>query len=127
MNRKLLLRITIPSVIIGAFLFTSCLVSIRYIHRLQSNLADILAQNVTSLQAVQELEIQVRQLRFHTFLYLLDPKRERRNLISRIEDDQKKFEAALDMVREVFKVSGTVEEEKLLRTIEESYDQYKNE
>src|SRR5258708_1019372 len=69
MNRKLLLRFTIPSVIIGLFLFAACLVSIRYIHRLQTNLADILNQNVASLQAVQELEIQVRQLRFHTVLH----------------------------------------------------------
>ena len=69
MNKKLLVRSTIPSVIIGLFLFAACLVSIRYIHHLQSNLAEILRQNVTSLQAVQELEIQVRQLRFHTFLY----------------------------------------------------------
>ena len=92
MNRKLLFRITVPSVVFGVFLFAACLLSIRYIHRLQSNLADILAQNVASLQAVQELEIQVRQLRFHTFLYLLDPQPER---LSRIEDDQEKFEARL--------------------------------
>ena len=121
MNRKLLLRFTIPSVIIGLFLFTACLVSIRYIHRLQTNLADILAQNVTSLQAVQELEIQVRQLRFHTFLYLLNPQPER---LLRIEDAQTKFETAVDKVREV---STTDEEKALLRTIEDIYHQYKKE
>ena len=77
MNRKLLFRFTIPSVIIGLFLFTACLLSIRYIHRLQRNVADILNQNVISLQAVQELEIHVRELRFHTFLYLLHPQPDR--------------------------------------------------
>src|SRR5258708_6363045 len=88
MNRKLLLRFTIPSVIIGLFLFTACLVSIRYIHRLQANLADVLNQNVISLQAAKELEIQVRQLRFHTVLHLLNPQKER---LARIKDDQAKF------------------------------------
>jgi hypothetical protein len=63
MNRKLLLRITVPSVVFGVFLFAACLLSIRYIHRLQANLADILAQNVISLEAVQEVEIHIRQLR----------------------------------------------------------------
>src|ERR1017187_4941849 len=121
MNRKLLLRITVPSVIFGVFLFAACLLTILYIHRLQANLADILAENVTSLQAVQELEIQVRQLRFHTFLYLLDPNSER---LRRIEDDQKRFEEALVVVR---RVSTSSEEVALRETIEKTYDQYKKE
>jgi two-component system, NtrC family, sensor histidine kinase HydH len=121
MNRKLLFRITIPSVIFGVFLFAACLVSMRYIHRLQANLADILAQNVISLQAVQELEIQVRKLRFHTFLYLLDPQPER---LSRIEDDQRRFEDALEAARGV---STTNEEQALLRRIEKTYEQYQKE
>jgi signal transduction histidine kinase len=126
MKRKLLLRITVPSVVFGVFLFAACLLSIRYIHRLQSNLAEILNQNVTSMQAVQELEIQVRQLRFHTFLYLLKPQPER---LLRIEDAQTKFEAALDRVREISTTDqDTTENERtLLRTIEDTYQQYKKE
>jgi two-component system, NtrC family, sensor histidine kinase HydH len=121
MKRKLLLRITVPTVVFGVVLFAACLLSIRYIHRLQSNLADILADNVISLQKVQELEIQVRQLRFHTFLYLSDPKPD---LLSRIGEDQTKFENALDAVRTV---SRTDDEQALLRMIEKTYEQYKNE
>lgn len=121
MNRKLLLRITVPSLLFGVLLFTACLLSIRYIHRLQANLADILAQNVISLRAVQELEIQVRQLRFHTFLYLLDPQAER---LKRVEDDQEKFEQALDEARQG---STTDDERALLETIETTYQQYKRE
>src|SRR5229473_1667246 len=71
MNRKLLVRFTIPSLVIGLSFFAACLISIRYIHRLQTNLADVLAENVVSLEAAQELEIGVRQLRFHNLLYLL--------------------------------------------------------
>jgi two-component system, NtrC family, sensor histidine kinase HydH len=119
MKRKLLLRITVPSVVFGVVLFAACLLSIRYIHRLQANLADILAENVISLQAVQELEIQVRQLRYHTFLYLSDPNPARLN---RIAEDQKRFEDALEIARGV---STTNEEQALLRTIETTYEQYK--
>jgi two-component system sensor histidine kinase HydH len=119
MNRKLLLRFTIPSVIIGLFLFAACLVSIRYIHRLQASLADILNQNVASLQAVQELEIQVRQLRFHTVLYLLHPQDK---WLARIKDDQMQFEAALEKVRDV---SPTAEEKNLVKEINDTYEEYK--
>ncbi len=121
MKRKLLLRITVPTVVFGVLLFAACLLSIRYIHRLQSNLADILAENVISLQAVQELEIQVRQLRYHTFQYLSRPQPD---LLDRIEGDQSKFENALDAVR---MVSRTDEEKDLLREIEKTYEKYKSE
>ncbi len=119
MNRKLLFRITIPSVVIGLFLFGACLLSVRYIHRLQSNVADIQNENVISLQTVQELEIHVRELRFHTFLYLLHPQADR---LAHIEDSQAKFEAALDETR---RLSTTDEEKLLLATIKKTYDQYK--
>lgn len=121
MNRKLLFRITIPSVVIGLFLFAACLLSIRYIHRLQSNVGEILNQNVSSLQAVQELEIYVRQLRFHTFLYLLNPQADRKG---RIDEAQAKFEEALEETRQL---STTDEEKALFRQIEGTYHQYKKE
>jgi signal transduction histidine kinase len=78
------------------------------------------------MQAVQELEIQVRQLRFHTFLYLLHPEQDR---LGRIEDAQTKFEAALERVRDISTTDEdtTDEERSLLRTIENTYQQYKKE
>ncbi len=50
MNRKLFIRLTVPSLVVGVSFFVACLVSIRYIHRLQTNLARLLAENVTSMQ-----------------------------------------------------------------------------
>src|SRR5207244_1963010 len=52
---------------------------------------------------------------------LLDPQAER---LKRVEDDQEKFEKALDDARQV---STTDEEQALLKTIEETYQQYKKE
>jgi len=121
MNRKLFIRFTVPSLIIGLSFFAACLISIRYIHRLQTNLAILLAENVTSLQAAQELEIRVRQLRFHNLLYLLDPRPER---LGPIQEDQDSFESALTLARQV---SQAPEEQRQISAIEEGYQAYKME
>jgi two-component system, NtrC family, sensor histidine kinase HydH len=121
MNFKLLLRVTAPAIGIGLLLFATCLASIRYIKRLQTNLVNILSDNVTSLQAAQELEIRVRQLRFHSVLYLMDPRPER---LKPIEADQEHFEEALEVVRQT---ADTPEEEDCFRRIEEAYQDYQRE
>jgi signal transduction histidine kinase len=118
MNQRLLLRITAPAVAIGVVLFAACLFSMRYIHRLQTSLADVLAENVTSLRAAQELEIRVRQLRFHSLLFLTDPRDKRR---APIEEDQRGFEQALEEVRAV---AREPEELALLEEIERAYHKY---
>ena len=97
MNHRLLIRVTAPAVAIGLLLFATCLYSIHSINHLQANLADIVAENVTSLQAAQELEIRVRQMRYHTMLYLVDPTEKR---LRRIEEDQQNFNDAFQLVRE---------------------------
>jgi two-component system sensor histidine kinase HydH len=121
MNRKLLFRFTIPALAVGVLFFTACLLSVRYIHRLHTSLGNILDDSVISLQAAQELEIRVRQLRFHTLLYLLDPKPER---LTPINEDQERFEVALEVAREA---SSTEEEMLLVWEIDEAYQKYKEE
>jgi len=84
MNRRILLQLTAPTVLMAE----SCLprawpASCRSIGW-QANLARILSENVTSLEAAQELEIQLRQLRFHSFLYVIDPTEKRRRLSTAI-------------------------------------------
>jgi two-component system sensor histidine kinase HydH len=119
MNRKLFLRFTIPSLVIGLAFFAACLISIGYIHRLQTNLTNVLSENVASLQAAQELEIRVRQLRFHTLLFLLEPKDEK---LGPVEEDQAKFEESLEAARQA---SRTVDEQAKVREIETAYAVYK--
>jgi signal transduction histidine kinase len=121
MNRNLLVRFTIPSLVIGLSFFAACLISIRYIHRLQTDLTDVLKENVASVQAAQELQIRVRQLRFHNILYLLEPKDER---LRSVTDDQKHFEDSLTRAREA---SRTAEEKAQITAIDEAYKQYKAE
>src|SRR4249920_2511070 len=96
MNRRILIQVTAPAVIIGILLFIACGASAWYIDRLQTSFARILSRNVNSLQAAQDLELRVRQLRFHCFLYLIDPKPAR---LQPMQEDHAHFEEALALAR----------------------------
>jgi signal transduction histidine kinase len=119
MNRKILIQVTAPAVIIGSLLVATCLVSAWYISRLQSNLAAILAENVHSLEAAQDLEIRVRQLRFHSLLQPFDSSPARRKAI---EDAQSRFEQSLGTVRQL---ANTEEERACVDKIDSGYQRYK--
>lgn len=121
MNRRILISVTVPAVVIGLLLFGTCLANAWYVNRLQTNLARILSQNVTSQQAAQELEIRVRQLRFHSFLYLMNPTIARQEPI---ENDHKNFEAALQRAKQF---ASTDEEQHCVQQIEAGYRQYHHE
>jgi len=118
MNRRILIQVTAPAVVIGVILFAACLVSAWYINRLQTNMSTILSQNVASLRAAQQLEISLRQLRFHCFLHLIDPDEA---LLEEIRLDDQTFEEWLARAREA---AHTPEEGVLIRSIEEGYDRY---
>src|SRR5579883_3373572 len=121
MNRRILLQLTVPTVRIGTVLFGACIASVWSINRLQANLAQILSENVAKLEAAQELEIQMRQLRFHSFLLIIDPNDERR---VRVAEDHTGFEQAIEQVRERATQSA---EQELVRQIEEGYQRYRTE
>jgi signal transduction histidine kinase len=120
-NSKLLLRVTAPPVAVGLVLMIACFAGVSYISRIQRNLAEILADNVTSLQTAQELELAVRQLRFHNLLYLMDPAPER---LGPIEADQKRFESALAVARQSL---SSHEEETVVQAIAHGYERYQTE
>jgi two-component system, NtrC family, sensor histidine kinase HydH len=121
MNRRILIQVTTPAVIIGLLLFGTCLASAWYVNRLQTNLASILSENVRSLEAAQALEIRVRQLRFHSFLYLLDPSAARTKSIA---EDHEHIEQAL---REVRDASNSEDEREQVERIANGYQQYQRE
>jgi signal transduction histidine kinase len=121
MNSKLTLRVAAPAVALGLLLLTACLAGVRYINRIQQNLAEILRENVTSLQAAHEVEISVRQLRFRSLLYLSDPTPVRNEPIIKA---QKRFEEALI---EAWESATTPEEKECVRKIESAYRQYQTE
>jgi signal transduction histidine kinase len=121
MNPKMLLRVTAPAVAIGLLLLGACVAGAAYINRLQTNLANILSRNVISLQAAQDLEIRVRQLRFHNVLYFVDRDPDQ---LKAIKSDHKHFEEALEVARQT---AGNDEQRDCIRTIEQSYREYREE
>jgi signal transduction histidine kinase len=121
MNRKILIQVTAPTVIISGLLFIACVVSAWYISRLQGDLARIRSKQVVSLEAAQELEIRVQQLRFHSFLNLIDPKHPRSKRILEVQRD---FENALERVRQV---AANDEERGCLQAIATGYERYQKE
>ena len=98
MERRLLIQMTAPTVVVGLLLFAVCLVSAWSVNHLQSRLSIILAQNVTSMEAAQELEINLRKLRFHCYRYLIEPKQANANsdLLVQLSEDDRNFRTALE-------------------------------
>ncbi|HEY1860114.1 MAG TPA: hypothetical protein VGG61_07155, partial [Gemmataceae bacterium] len=121
MNRRLLIQVTAPAVLIGALLFGTCLLAAWYINRLQGDLSNVLSRNMNSLKAAQDLEIKVRQLRFHTFTYISDPKPER---LEQFRTDDQDFETALRLAKES---SPPDEDSALIDEIEKNYHLYHDE
>jgi signal transduction histidine kinase len=121
LNRRILLQVTMPAVLISLALFAICLLGVRSINQLQENRAQILHQNVRSLQAAQELEIRLRQLRFHSFLFVMDPSAKREKPIALDHDE---FEAALKKAKNTNSVPEGVN---LIQKIESGYQRYRAE
>jgi signal transduction histidine kinase len=125
MNRRIFIQVTAPALIIGILLLGTCLASAWYISRLQTNLNRVLSQNLKSLEAALQLEIRVRQLRFHWFRYLSDSDPLRRErLANDIHADHERFEKALLQAREVAHTSA---ESGYLEKIQSEYQKYRQE
>lgn len=121
MNRRILIQVTAPAVVIGLLLIAVCIITAWYVNRLQANLTNILEINVSSVQAAQQLENSVRQLRFHSFLYLIDPDPA---LLKDIRADEQLFEGGLDRAEQV---AMTIGENRAVAAIKQGFGRYRRE
>lgn len=121
MNRRILLQVTAPAFLIGLLLLAACIGGAYSSYRLQRNLDTIRNESIVNLQAAEELEIHVRQLRFHSFRYLIDPSGENAKTIA---DDRDHFHALLISAR---RSSRTPEELHDLDLIETGFRKYERE
>ncbi len=71
MKHGLLVRMTAPLVAVSILLLLVGTTTAWYVHRLQRNSADIVAVNVASIRAAEELEIGVREIRTQINNFLL--------------------------------------------------------
>ena len=119
MNRRLLIQITTPAVLIGAALLIACLVSAWYVSRLQAGLGSIITHNVAGMRAAQHLEMSAHELRLHSLMYLIDPNPE---LKAEIDNDQEKFETWVARARET---ATTTTEREAVANIDDGYDRFR--
>jgi two-component system, NtrC family, sensor histidine kinase HydH len=118
MNRKLLIQVTGPAIVIGLLLFVVCLLGVLFMVRSQRDLGRLLAREVATMQAAGELEIRFRQLRFRTILNLVDPAHAR---MEPIEEARHNFETALEKAR---KTASNPRERDAVEAIALGYNQY---
>lgn len=121
MNRRILLHLSGPIVMIGLVLFGAAMGSVWSIRRLQANLTSIVTYNVTSLEAAQELELHIRQVRFRSLLHVMDPRPEHEAAIIAAE---RAFESALNRAKKHVTDSREAD---LLHQIETGYARYRKE
>ena len=118
MNQFLFGRHSWPFVLLGGLLAVACLASTWYINRLQGDLARAVRHDASRMEAADELQVQLRHLRFHTLVYAADPTDARRDLI---RADEAAADAAVGAIRQDI----TADDEALLAAIEGDYADYK--
>jgi two-component system, NtrC family, sensor histidine kinase HydH len=118
MNQFLFGRHSWPFVFLGGLLAAACLASIWYINRLQADLARAVRHDASRMEAADELQVQLRHLRFHTLAYAADPSDER---LAPVLADVAQADAAIDAIRSDI----TAEDEGLVAVIEHAYEAYK--
>jgi signal transduction histidine kinase len=110
--------VALPSALLTLLLLAACLVGMWSIAHLQASQEHLLSKNVSSLLAAQELELRLRQLRFHSFLFVIDPAPLRREPI---EVDARQFEEALARAT---RIAEQPEEKRLIESIQAGYQNY---
>ncbi|HLW64719.1 MAG TPA: ATP-binding protein [Gemmataceae bacterium] len=121
MHRRILIPITVPILIISGVLCVTCLVSVWYTHRMEVNQAQEVSRNVENLRAAQDLEIALRQLRFHSFVYLAHPRPDFRK---KIETDDADFQNALGRAGDS---ALTARQRDLVNKIDRGFARYRQE
>jgi signal transduction histidine kinase len=118
MNTFLFGRHSWPFVLLGGLLAAACLVSTWYINRLQADLARAVRHDAARMEAADELQVQLRHLRFHSVVCAADPAPVRRAVV---DADTAQADAALAAIR----ADITADDEPLLAAIETGYAEYK--
>jgi signal transduction histidine kinase len=107
-----------PFVGLGGLVAVICLVSIWAINRVQSDLARAIHSDAARLQAAQDLQIGLRQLRFHALMAAAEPLPERRQVL---DEDRLFVQVALAAARH--EAEGT-DDHDLLDAIARGYEEY---
>jgi two-component system sensor histidine kinase HydH len=118
MRHYLFGRYSGPFIALGSLLALACLASTWYINRLQSDLARAVRHDVARMEAADQLQILLRQLRLHSLVAIASPTDRRQQIV---DDDHQVLAAAL---AKAHLESESEDDIQLLNTIERSYREY---
>jgi len=118
-QRRLFLHVVLPALVISLLLGAVCVVGVSSLNRLQEDRARLLANDVASLQAAQEMQLRLRQVRIHGLTFAMDPSPARRAVL---DDDHAQFESALERARQA---ADDPDEQRLLSETEAAYRAYR--
>jgi two-component system, NtrC family, sensor histidine kinase HydH len=121
LNRQMVFQVTMPALLVALAMLGTSLLGIRSINRLQADRDKIISEHGRSLRDAQDLETELRRLRFHSFLYVMDMTPDR---WGKVEHDQSEFEQILSRVRER---NTAPEKQQVIAAIESGYLQYRRE
>jgi signal transduction histidine kinase len=111
-------RYSVPFVALGGLVAVACLASTWYINRLQADLARAVRHDVAALEAADELQFRLWELRLHTVMFAADPTAARRDLI---ENDRR---VVAGVLAEAQRYTETDDDARLVRVIQEAYREY---
>jgi two-component system, NtrC family, sensor histidine kinase HydH len=118
MGQFLFSRFSGPLVALGGLVAVACLGSTWYLNRLQSDLARTVRHDASQMEAANELQIRLRQLRLHSVMFAADPAPARQRQVA---EDRLLVAAALVEARDA---CHAPEDVSLLETIERGYREY---
>jgi signal transduction histidine kinase len=118
MKQFLFGRYSGPFVVLGGLVAVACLASIWYINRLQDGLARAVRHDAARMAAAEELQIRLRQLRFHSLMAAADPSSSRQRLV---DDDRSLVGSALAAAR---RECDAEDDLRLLDATERGYHEY---
>lgn len=121
LNRQMVFQVTMPALLVALAMLGTSLLGIRSINQLQADRDKIILEHGRSLQAAQDLETNLRRLRLHSFIYVMDMSPDR---WTKVERDQDEFEKALERVRQQ---ETSPEKQQVIEAIETGYLQYRAE
>jgi two-component system sensor histidine kinase HydH len=118
MRHLLFGRYSGPFIVLGGLLAIACLASTWYINRLQSDMARAVRHDVARMEAAEQLQILLRQLRLHLLVAKAAPTDKRRQ---EVENDRNLLTAALSTAHREAEAEDDVQ---LLNTIDKGYRDY---
>lgn len=118
MRHLLFGRYSGPFIVLGGLLAIACLASTWYINHFQSDMAQSVRHDVARLEAAEQLQILLRQLRLHLLVEKADPKDFRHRIV---ENDRQLLSAALAIAHREAEAEDDIQ---VLEGIERSYRDY---